>query len=381
MTDLAAEVSRQLAQARLDFGKQTQILQAVMWSISDGVVVANRDGHFLHFNQAAEQILGIGLTDAGVDGWSNQYGCFLPDGVTPYPPHDLPLARAITGETVTEGEIFIRHAGRPQGLWLSVNAAPLRDADGAIIGGVAAFRDITARKRSEEILRQTAADLKRSNEDLQQFAYVVSHDLEQPLRKVSRFCKLLREHCQGRLDSQAEDYLRYAIDSANRLERMIQDLLTYARVGKGKARRVPVDLTATFTEALTDLPAGDASVRIGKLPRVLGDASQLRQLAANLLSNALKFQKGAPQIEVLGVEEEGKLRVGVRDNGIGIEPEALSRIFAVFERAAPEGAYPGTGLGLAICKRIVENHGGRIWAESRPGAGATVWFTLPLVPA
>ena len=374
-TPPGAEQARQLELLQEALSRQHNVFHSVLESISDGVAVANADGQIIHFNAAAVRLLGLGASATPVDDWSNRYGCYLPDTVTPYPSRDLPLARAIRGETVQEGEVFIRHAGRPRGLWVSVNAGPLRDAEGRVVGGVAAFRDITARKRQDDALKTMADELARSNQDLQQFAFMVSHDLQQPLRKVSRFCQLLQHHCRGQLDRQAEDFLRYAIDATEGMAKLIQDLLTYGRVGRGRIQRQTVDLGGVFRKAQAELGAEPETIMIDKLPAVRGDATQLGQLASNLLGNALKYQAGRPLIRVSAERQDGEWRVAVRDNGIGIEPGALERIFAVFERAAP--AYPGTGLGLAICKRIVENHGGRIWAESQPGQGTTVFFTLP----
>jgi light-regulated signal transduction histidine kinase (bacteriophytochrome) len=314
-----------------------------------------------------------------VEQWSEHFGCFRPDTTTPYPPHELPLARAIRGETVHEGLIFIRHAGRPQGIWVSVNASPLHDDEGHLIGGTAVFRDVTARQRLDEALQQTAEELARSNQDLQQFAYVVSHDLQQPLRKVSRFCQLLEQHHHDKLDGQAQGFLRCAIEGAGRMESMIQDLLAYARVDRGRPRAAAVDLRSLFGKALSDLPAApDVVITIESLPTLHVDPTQIERLAANLLGNALKYRK--PQgshIRVWAKEQADNWLIAVQDDGIGMEAGSLQRVFGLFERAAPAATYPGTGLGLAICKRIVENHGGRIWAESQAGLGTTIFFTLP----
>jgi PAS domain S-box-containing protein len=373
--------ARQLERSQQELSQQTSVLRSVLDSISDGVVVADRDGHLLRFNSAAQQILGMGVTDAIIDEWSDRYGCFLPDSVTSYPAHDLPLARAIRGEIVNDGEIFIRHAQRPQGLWISVNAAPLRDAGGDLVGGVAAFRDITARKRLDDALKTTADELARSNLDLQQFAYVVSHDLQKPLRKVSRFCTLLEQHCQGMLDVNALQLMGFIVDSAGRMEKLIRNLLTLARVGRGGTQFGPVDLGAIFQQAKSDLevaPEMLPAITFAGLPLVRGDATQLGQLALNLLDNALKYQSARqPSIQVTAERQGNEWLVAVHDNGIGIDASLLERIFEIFQRAQSQATYPGTGLGLAICKRIVENHGGRIWAESQKGQGTTFFFTLP----
>jgi PAS domain S-box-containing protein len=377
-SSLVAAVSTLATPTEVSLGPQDTLFRVVLESLSDGVVVADAEGRFIHFNAAAGKILGTGMTDATLDQWSARYGCFLPDRVTPFPPHELPLARALRGEAVYDGEVFVRHAGRPQGVWVSINASPLRDGKGNLIGGVAVFRDVTARKRLDDALAQTADELARSNQDLQQFAYVVSHDLQQPLRQVSRFCQLLEEHHKDKLDGQGQGFLRCAIEGAARMQRLIHDVLIFARVDRSRPRAIAVDLRSVFCKALSDLSgAAEATIVVESLPTLRVDPTQIGQVALNLLGNALKYRKAqAPHIRVTAQRQASDWLFAVQDDGIGIEPEALRRVFGAFERAAP-AAYPGTGLGLAICKRIVENHGGRIWAESQPGQGTTVYFTLP----
>jgi signal transduction histidine kinase len=356
---------------------ETDIFRAVLESLSDGVVVADLEGRFLHFNAAAFRILGIGAVDVPLQQWSERYGCFLPDTTTPYPPQDLPLARAIRGEVVREGLVFVRHAARPDGVWVSVNAAPLCDDEGQLIGGTAVFRDVTARRRLDEALQQTADELARSNQDLQQFAYVVSHDLQQPLRKVARFCQLLEQQHRHKLEGQAQGYLQCVIAGASRMEQMIQDLLAYARVDRGRPHAVAVDLRSLFRKVLSELPAAaNTSIALESLPTLRVDPLQMERLASNLLGNAVKYRGTHIRVWAKLQGEGDHWLFAVEDDGVGIEAEALKRVFGLFERASTT-AYPGTGLGLAICKRIVENHGGRIWAESELGHGTTVFFTLP----
>jgi signal transduction histidine kinase len=375
--DEVREYARQLAQSEEALRRQSSILHLVLDSIAEGVLISDEDGTLRHLNRAGEAVLGLGLIEAPLDRWSESYGCYLPDTRTPYPARDLPLARAVRGETVHEAEVFVRNERRPEGVWLSVNAAPLCDGDGVARGGVAAFRDVTARKQAED-------ELARSNEDLQQFAYVVSHDLQEPLRMVSGFCRLLRDRYRGRLDGAADEFLDYAVEGAARMEKMIHDLLAYARVGTRAKRPAPADSGAAFDRALANLAAAvresGASVTRGPLPVVLADEAQLAQLAQNLLSNAVKF-RGAlpPRVEVAAEPAGGSWLFSVRDNGLGIPARDRERIFGVFERLHPAPERPGSGLGLAICKRIVERHGGRIWAESEPGRGSTFYFTLPAV--
>jgi PAS domain S-box-containing protein len=657
-------------------GRQTGVFQSVLDSMSAGVVVADEAGRFLFFNPAAERILGIGLTDAAPNQWTARYGCFLPDRVTPYPTDQLPLVRAIRGETVDEAEVFIRNAAVPDGVWLSVNARPLRDDDGIGRGGVAVFRDVTARRhadqrvaaehavtrilaeavtlteatpkvlqaicelldwlvgviwevdhaadrlrcvevwhqpavdvaafeevtrqsrfprgiglpgrvwasgqlawipdvtaddnfprrpfavqcglraafgfplrlrgrvlgileffsreirqpddeliwmlgsvssqlgqfierklaeealrnsealyhslveglplnvfrkdcegrftfgnqrfyatlgkpanevlgktdldffpselagkyrrddcrvmetgavfedveellsatgertwvqvlktpvhdangkvvgiqgifwdvtdkrRSEEQLRRTAAELERSNRDLEQFAYVASHDLQEPLRMVASYCQLLQRRYKGRLDADGGDFLGFAVDGATRMQGLISDLLTYARVdSRGRPLR-PTACGDAVDRAVANLKLAieesGAAITRDELPTVRADETQLAQLFQNLIGNALKF-RGAepPRIHVSAGRDGSEWVLGVRDNGIGIEPQFFERIFVIFQRLHGRGEYPGTGIGLALCKKIVERHGGRIWVESQPGQGSAFFFTLP----
>ncbi len=244
------------------------------------------------------------------------------------------------------------------------------------------FRDLTPLKRAEEKLLETAAELARSNKDLEQFAYVASHDLKEPLRMVTSYLQLLEKRYGDRLDGDAVEFLNFAVDGARRMGEMVQDLLDYSRVGSRGKPFEPTDLNAVVERTLSDLQVAieenGALITRDELPTVAADASQMRQLFQNLLGNAVKF-RGAepPQIHVGTERRDGQWLVSVRDNGIGISPEYRERIFGVFQRLHDRGEYPGTGIGLAICEKIVARHGGRIWVESEPGRGATFYFTLP----
>ncbi|NVJ06194.1 PAS domain-containing protein [Myxococcus sp. AM001] len=242
------------------------------------------------------------------------------------------------------------------------------------------------RRRAEEGLQQRAQELARSNEELQQFAYVASHDLQEPLRMVASYTQLLGRRYKGRLDADADAFIHYAVDGVNRMQRLIQDLLTYSRVGTRGWDKRPCDAGRALERATANLRAAiqetQASVELGPLPAVLADETQLTQLFQNLVGNALKFHGAAPPRVRVSAEPRGDtVRFTVRDWGIGISPEYFERIFVIFQRLHGKEEYPGTGIGLAICKKIVERHGGLIGVESQSGEGTAFWFTLPAVPS
>lgn len=241
--------------------------------------------------------------------------------------------------------------------------------------GVALLR---ARAETE----QAHDDLARSNAELEQFAYVASHDLQEPLRMVASYVELLERRYKGRLDVDADEFIGYAVEGARRMQRLILDLLSYSRVGSRVQPFVPTDSEAVFCDVVANLSAlieeSDAEVTHDPLPTVIADAPQLAQLLQNLIANAIKFRSAQfPHVHVSVEHAADEWVFAVRDNGIGIAPEYFDRIFEVFERLHASSEYEGTGIGLAICKRIVERHGGRIWLESEVGKGSTFYFTIP----
>ena len=254
-------------------------------------------------------------------------------------------------------------------------------------------RQQEALERNEQVLRQVADDLVQSNHDLEQFAYVCSHDLKEPLRMVTAFTGLLRDNYAGRLDDKADEYIRFATEGAARMQVLIDDLLAYSRIGKDK-EVAAIDVGAVVTAALENLRQGigEAGARITcePLPTVQANALEMSQLFQNLIGNAIKFRDSRRPVEIRvsacritgktpghGAAPGAWWQFTVRDNGIGIEPQYAGQIFVIFQRLHTQDEYPGTGVGLAICKKIVERHGGRIWVESEPGAGSTFCFTLP----
>jgi PAS domain S-box-containing protein len=276
---------------------------------------------------------------------------------------------------------------------VEVSKVPVCDGDGHLIGLLGLFKDITAHKRAEEALAEQAKELVRSNKELEQFAYVASHDLQEPLRMVASYTQLLARRYRGKLDADADEFIAYAVDGATRMQQLINDLLAYSRVGsRGRELEfTPCEEVLEQAEAnlRMTIETNRASVTHDPLPQLMADRSQLVQLFQNLIGNAIKFHGEAPPhvhisaqpIKLVNRNGESQpgagWRFAVQDNGIGIEPQYAERIFIIFQRLHSASDYPGTGIGLAVCKKIVERHGGRIWVESEPGKGATFFFSLP----
>jgi PAS domain S-box-containing protein len=267
--------------------------------------------------------------------------------------------------------------------WASDNRSVVYDDGNMPVAIVGSLRDVTDHKQAEEKLKQTMAKLARSNTELERFAYVASHDLQEPLRMVASYTQLLARRYKGKLDSDADEFIGYAVDGATRMQQLINALLDYSRVSTRGKSFEPTDCEDVLNRAVTNLQAAieenGAVVTHDQLPTVMADSSQMVQLFQNLIGNAIKFHsEKKPKVHV-GAERNGTECIfSVRDNGIGIDPQYFDRIFVIFQRLHGRGEYPGTGIGLAICKKIIERHKGRIWVESQPGKGATFYFTIPI---
>jgi light-regulated signal transduction histidine kinase (bacteriophytochrome) len=247
----------------------------------------------------------------------------------------------------------------------------------------AVVRDATERKRYEAELKARGEALERSNAELEQFAYVASHDLQEPLRMVASYTQLLQKRYAGKLDAQADKYIHFAVDGAQRMQTLINDLLALSRVGTQGKPFAPTDVGGMVRRVLRwlgrVLEESGGAVDVGPMPTVLADAGQLELVFQNLIANALKFRRPGvpPRVRVSAERAGGEWLFTVADNGIGFEQQFAEQIFVVFQRLHTRTEYPGTGVGLAICKKVVERHGGRIWAESVPNEGTTFYFTLP----
>ncbi len=339
------------------------------WDIATGT---------LHWSEGIEPLFGL---ESG--GFAGTYSAFLERVHS----DDRSLVQNAIRVCLEEGKDYnIQHrVVWPDGTvrWVAEIGDVIRSEDGEPLRMMGIVQDVTARKEAEAKLQRYATALEASNEELQQFAYVVSHDLREPLRMVKSYLGLLKQRYQGQLDDKADEFIHYAVDGAERMQELIEDLLNYARVETRGREPVPTDAEEILARVLRTLQfkceACNAKVTHDPLPMVLADSTQLRQLFQNLIGNALKFRcEGRPPRVHIAAEKQGEMwQFSVQDNGIGIPCDQVDRLFQIFQRLHTREEYEGTGIGLAICKKIVERHGGCIWVESELGEGATFCFTLP----
>jgi PAS domain S-box-containing protein len=368
----AVQRDREREQAEKELRGSEERFHLLVEGIKDyAIVFLEPDGRVASWNPGAERMQGYPAEE--IIGQSVARFYTAEDVASGAPAHNLAQSAA-EGHYQAEGWRLRKDGSR---FWAEIAIDALRDEAGRLQGFAKLTRDISARKRVED-------DLRRSNEDLERFAYVASHDLQEPLRMVGSFVQLLAKRYQGKLDADADEFIGYALDGALRMQRLIEDLLAYSRVGTRGAALVATDANAVLDRVIATLrlaiEEAGASVTSDRLPTIPADPGQLEHVFLNLVSNALKF-RGAepPRVHVSAVRTNGEWRFSVQDNGIGMERQYFERIFVIFQRLHGRTDYPGTGIGLAIAKKIVERHGGRIWVESEPGSGATFFFTLPAV--
>jgi light-regulated signal transduction histidine kinase (bacteriophytochrome) len=263
---------------------------------------------------------------------------------------------------------------------VEIGLAPIEMKQGVLV--MATIVDITERKHAETELQDTLQEVQRSNTELEQFAYVASHDLQEPLRTITGMVQLLQKRYQGNLDARADQYISFTVEAAARMQALINDLLEFSRVDRHGKPFEDVDMQDAVETAIKSLAKtiqeNNATISHENLPTVRADSSQMTRLFQNLIGNAIKFRsEHKPKIHISANNLDGTCHFSVRDNGIGIEPQYFERIFVIFQRLHTRTEYPGTGIGLSLCKKIVERHGGQIWVKSESGAGTTFHFTIP----
>ena len=335
-----------------------------------GMAIASLDGRILRVNAAFCRMLGYQEAELLRLRWSD---LILEE--------DRAKLAGAAGAAVVQLELRLRHRGGAI-VHVQWNTSLVGDASGAPQYQIGQVVDISESKRAAEAVRHYAEELERSNSDLQHFAYVASHDLQEPLRMVRGFVELLAKRYHGRLGEDADEYIRFAVDGAKRMQNLIRGLLAYSRVGTQGKDFEPVDLEEAMRHALLNLQLAieecGARVTHDPLPVAPGDDMQIVQLFQNLIGNAIKFRSAdSPRIHIGVADKKDLWEVSVRDNGIGFDQDHANRIFQMFQRLHGQAKYEGTGIGLALCKRIVERHGGEIRAASAPGQGSTFCFTLP----
>ena len=368
--------------------RQKDLLQLILESMGDGVAVADATGKFVLFNRSAEQLLGVGSTDADPQQWPDHFGLFYPDQKTPFPSDEVPLTRAVRGERVDSVEIFVRHAKLPEGVLICSTARPLLDHSGALAGGVVVFHDITLQKLSEDALLFAKEQAERTSKFKDQFLSTMSHELRTPLNAVLGFSDLLADPRYGALNDRQQRYVGHIHSGGEHLLKLINDILDLSKIEAGKMEltQEDVNITGAFAEVISSLyplATKKSHVLLQQAEsewHVRADAMRFKQILVNLVGNAIKFSPDRGRIELAARKVGDQVRIEVRDQGPGIPPEEQKRLFEAFYRLSQSGAaVEGTGLGLAITSRLVEMHGSKLEIESESGLGSCFSFLLPLV--
>lgn len=345
------------------------------------------DGSVEYVNQRWVDFTGMSFEETQNGGWGK---AIHPDDA---PGTFARWAQASAARTPFEVEYRIKHGSDGVYRWHLARNLPVLDDAGNVVKWFGTATDINDQKRAEHAIRRSqeelelavrerTRELQRSNAELEQFAYVASHDLQEPLRMVASYTQLLADRYRGRLDADADEFIAYAIDGAKRMQELISDLLTYSRVGSGSDERATVECDQVLRQALENLHLAIAEsggvVTSDPLPTIWADRVQLGQVFQNLIGNAIKFRgEEPPRVHISATDAGVAWRFSVRDNGIGIDPRYADRIFVLFQRLHAREMFPGTGIGLSLCKKIVERHGGELWMDSVPGKGSTFLFTIP----
>ncbi len=391
---LSENLERTVQERTAALTEQRTFLDAILNNVNEGIVACDSHGRLL-FNRATQEMHGLEASALPVDEWAKHYSLYEADGVTPLPEEQIPLRRALKGEQVHDAEMIIRPVSGPE-RFLVCSGQPLVNSSGRTFGAVVSMRDMTARRAAELELQESARLLQASNEELEKFAYIASHDLQEPLRKIQAFGDRLGKKAREHLDADNQDSLNRILDASGRMRRLIDDLLAFSRVSTKTKPFELVNLNTVLAEVRSvfalRLEESQGRLHHGEMPQVLGDESQLRQLFQNLIGNAMKFARNGvpPEITITATplselpadaepasELEDGWRITIRDNGIGFDQQYANRIFELFQRLHGRQQFEGTGLGLAISKKIVNRHGGTIQARGEPGHGATFIIDWP----
>jgi PAS domain S-box-containing protein len=354
--------------------KSQDLLQAILDNAFATVYVKDREGRYLFINRAYERTFGvrrdevIGKTARDIFPQAQADRYEADDRKVWETRQTMQVEDSVQQEDGLHTYVVVKFL--------------LREPDGTPYAICGIATDITKSRLAEQLAAQ-AEELARSNRELEQFAYVASHDLQEPLRMVASYVQLLARRYKGKLDTDADEFIHYAVEGANRMQQLINDLLAYSRVSTRGRAFAPTECERLLSDVLSNLRVviaeTQATITHDPLPTVVADSTQLAQVFQNLIGNAIKFRRPgeSPRIHVSAQQENGHWLFSVRDNGIGIDSQYFDRIFVIFQRLHTREEHPGTGIGLSICKRIVERHGGRIWVESQPGQGSVFYFTIP----
>ena len=375
LNDRITELNREIFD-RKQVARASTLLSAIVDSSDDAIVSKDLNATIMSWNKAAERLFGYTAAEA------------VGQSITLIIPPDRMdeeseiLARLKRGERIDHFEtIRMRKDGTR--LNVSLTISPVKDVDGRIVGASKIARDITARIRQEKALREANEALQRANADLEQFAYSAAHDLQEPLRMISLYSELLQQRFGGKLGAKGDEYIRFTVEGAARMESLLRNLRIYTQASTTEyGADEEADANEVLKKALLNLEVAikesGASIISAGLPRVPLHEFQLEQIFQNLIGNAIRYRSNKPPcIHVSALLQDNEWRFSVHDNGIGIDPKFKEQIFGIFKRLHNASEYPGTGMGLAICQRIIERAGGRIWVESELGRGSTFYFTIP----
>ncbi len=394
--DLLVSTFEEIVRSNRELESRTVELNLILENIGDGVLVADADGQLILSNPMAEQLLGDKALMRRPVHWGAEHGFFRIDRRTPLAADEMPLARALAGQSLDDVEMFVRTPHAPHGAYIAVSARPLRTDRGRVRGGVIAFRDVSERKRLDAMMEAQSAELARAKERAEQesryksrFLASMSHELRTPLNAIIGFSELLDQEIFGSLSARQKEYVGYVVQSGRHLLSLVNDILDLSKIEAGRmelarewvAPRLVIDAVHGSVQPLAQKQGVTLVLEVPEeLPQLYVDEMRFRQILFNLLSNGIKFTPAGGKVTLRALLVDDRLEVQVIDTGVGIRPEDLVRLFREFERVE-DGTRPkveGTGLGLALTKRLVELHGGTIHVESTPDVGSAFTFKLPV---